>query len=71
MTRFAAYTAICIVAAWSILAVVQLWFEPMSSGTFWKVTLTMAILGGGAFLASLIAREYLNEKELRKNKYID
>lgn len=69
--KFASYTAILIVVCWSALTVAEIWTDVISTELYWKITITMAIAGGAIVLASLIAREYLSERKMKKDKYID
>nr|VFJ46871.1 MAG: hypothetical protein BECKFW1821B_GA0114236_100184 [Candidatus Kentron sp. FW]VFJ48908.1 MAG: hypothetical protein BECKFW1821A_GA0114235_10218 [Candidatus Kentron sp. FW]VFJ66336.1 MAG: hypothetical protein BECKFW1821C_GA0114237_100937 [Candidatus Kentron sp. FW] len=69
--KLASYTAIILILSWSVLTVVQLWGGALSPDLYWKITLTMVFLGGGVIVSSLIAREYLSEQRLRKDKFID
>ena len=69
--KFASYTAILIVVCWSALTVAEIWADVISTELYWKITITMAIAGGAIVLASLIAREYLSERKMKKDKYID
>lgn len=54
-----------------ILAVVQMWFDIMADDIFWKIQLTL----GGFFIialgVTLVFKEYLSEKELKKKGYLD
>ena len=38
---------------------------------YWKITTTLGIIGAIIILGSLIKREYLSEKEMKKENYID
>lgn len=69
--KLAAYTAIVLIISWSVLSVFQIWGPVVSDDMYWKITITMGLIGGGIIAASLIAREYMSEKQLRKDKYID
>ena len=69
--KLASYTAIFIVISWSVLSIAQLWGNVMSEEMYWKITITMGLIGGGIVAASLIAREYLNEQQLKKDKFVD
>ena len=69
--KLAAYTAIILIISWSVMSVFQLWGQVMSDDLYWKITVTMGLIGGGIIVASLIAREYMSEKKLREDKYID
>ncbi|NLD00124.1 MAG: hypothetical protein GX673_05040 [Gammaproteobacteria bacterium] len=54
-----------------ILAVVQMWFDIIAADVFWKIQLTL----GGFFIialgVTLVFKEYLSEKELKKKGYLD
>ena len=69
--RLASITAILIVISWSALTVAEIWGDFISTEIYWKITLTMALVGGGVVLAALIAREYFSEKQMKKDKFID
>lgn len=69
--KLAAYTAIFLVVSWAILSVMQLWGDIFTEDMYWKITLTMLLIGGGIVIASLIAKEYLEDKQLKKDKFID
>ena len=69
--KVASYTAITIIIAWSIMSVIQLWTQAIPGELYWKITITMGLIGGGIIIASLIAKEYLSEKQMKKDKFID
>lgn len=69
--KLASYTAIFVVLAWTGMTVAQVWWQVISGDLYWKITITMALLGGGIVAAALIAREYLEDKQLKKDRYID
>jgi len=69
--KFAAYAAAFLIVCWSLATVAQLWWGLLSSETYWKLTLTVVVLGGGIVLASLIVREYLRDERMKKDKYLD
>ncbi len=69
--KIASYTAIFIVISWSVLTVAEIWGDIISTKLYWKITITMGLIGGGIILAALIKREYLDEKQMKKDKFID
>lgn len=69
--RLAAYAAAFLIVGWSLLTVAQLWLGVLSAQDYWKVTLTVLILGGGIVLASLIVREYQRDERMKKDKFLD
>ncbi len=56
---------------WAILAVLQLWFSLFSAEFFIKMTVTAAIVEIVTLIAGLAIREYLKDKRLREQGYID
>ena len=69
--RIAVITAIITIISWSALTVVKLWGGVMSTDLYWKISFTMAVIGGGIVLSALIVKEYQSEKQLKKDKFVD
>lgn len=69
--KVASYTAIVLILIWTVLAVLQLWFDLLDADTFIKITLTFALVIVGSVIAAMIHREYVEEKTLKKDKYLD
>lgn len=69
--KFASYIAIAVVALWSLMTLMQLWFTPFSADLYLKLTVTLVLLGGGIVTIALIFREYTSEKKLKEDKFID
>ena len=69
--KLASYVAIIVVALWSLMSLAQLWFSPLSLELYWKLTLTLVLVGAGIVTIALIFREYSSEKKLKKDKFID
>ena len=69
--KLASYAAIIVVALWSLMSLAQLWFAPLSLELYWKLTLTLVLVGAGIVTIALISREYSSEKKLKKDKFID
>lgn len=69
--KLASIISIVIILAWVSMSAAEIWFDIMSVEMYWKITLTMLLVGGGVILASLVAREYLGEKKMKKDKFID
>jgi hypothetical protein len=57
--------------AWSLLALAQLWFAPLSAEVFVKLTVTAAVIETVVIIVTLVLREYRSEKELKSKGYID
>jgi hypothetical protein len=69
--KIASYTSIIIVVSWTVLTLLQLWGFGIEWGLYLKITITMALLGGGIVIAALIFREYGSEKKMKKEKFLD
>jgi hypothetical protein len=64
--------ACCLIAvAWAALAVVQLWFAPLAAAVFVKISITAGLLFVVVLVISLVVREYLSEKKMKKSGHID
>ena len=63
--------ALAIAVAWSLAAIAQLWVKPMSVEVFVKVSITAIILEGIILIVTLALREYLSEKKLKDDGFID
>jgi membrane protein implicated in regulation of membrane protease activity len=60
-----------VVVLWSILAILQLWLQIVSAAVFIKLTISMAIFCVVVLLLVLAIREYLSEKKLRDDHFLD
>jgi len=69
--KVASITTIIIIFIWVSITAAEIWFDVMSIEMYWKMTLTMALVGGGIILVSLVAKEYLGGKKMKEDKYID
>ena len=69
--KYGVFSALFISILWGILAIAQLWFEPLSIEVFTKVTITAAILVVIIVIATLVIREYLSDEKLKKDGFID
>ena len=65
------FSALIISVLWGLLAIAQLWFELLSVEVFTKITVTVAILEAIIIIATLVIREYLTDKKLKKDGFID
>jgi Na+/glutamate symporter len=57
--------------AWALLALVQLWFAPLSAELFVKLTISAAVVETVVIIVTLVLREYRSEKELKSKGYLD
>lgn len=69
--KYASYLAIVLTLTWTVLAIAQLWLEPLDAETFIKITITFGLALVGSVVAAMIHREYVEEKALKKDKYLD
>ena len=58
-------------AVYAILLLVQVWSEAMSWAVFLKLTVTAAVIIVVTFGLAMLYREYVEEKSMRDDKYID
>ena len=69
--KFGIISSLTIAVAWGALAIAQLWFHPLSAETFIKISITAAILVAAILLVTFAVREYLSNKRLEKDGFID
>jgi len=69
--KFASISTIVLLVAWVLLAIIDMWFDIISWPVFIKLTLTLALLGVVVLVIALVKREYIDDKSLKKDKYID
>lgn len=60
-----------IFVAGMLLSLLQLWFEPFSAELFIKLLITLSVLFVVALAITLVVREYISEREMKKQGYID
>ena len=58
-------------AIYAILLLVQVWSEAMSWEVFMKLTVTAVVIIVVTFGLAMLYREYIEEKSMRDDKYID
>jgi len=66
-------SVICLSAfvLWVLLAIVDMWFDIVSWEVFIKLSLTFGLLAVAVLGVALAKREYMDEKNLKKDKFID
>jgi hypothetical protein len=62
---------LAIMIFWSFLALMQLWFLPFSARFFVKVSITAGILEVIILIVGLCHREYVENKKMEDDNYID
>jgi membrane protein implicated in regulation of membrane protease activity len=58
-------------AIYAILLLVQIWSEAMSWEVFMKLTVTAVVIIVVTFGLAMLYREYIEEKRMKDDKYID
>jgi membrane protein implicated in regulation of membrane protease activity len=66
-----AFICLAIFIAWVFLALLQLWFGILSSVLFWKLTITASALFVVVLGATLVIRDYMEDKKLKDDGYLD
>lgn len=69
--KLASIFCIGILVLWVLLAIFDMWFNIMPWEVFIKITITFGLLIVVALGVALAKREYIDEKEMKKDKYID
>ena len=60
-----------ILVAYAIFALVWLWGTSISWATFIKVTITAAVIVVAVLGIALLYREYIEERSMKKEKFLD
>lgn len=63
--------AAAVIVLWTLLALTQLWFPLVSMEVFLKLTLSAGLLLVVTVVVALIWREYVDERRLKRDRYID
>jgi hypothetical protein len=69
--RAGAIICLVIFVTWVIIALLQLWFDLLSGEIFLKLTITAGALFVVVLGISLVVREYIDEKKMKDDGYID
>lgn len=69
--KYGVISALFISILWSILAILQLWFSILDTDVFVKLTVTAGILLVIIVIVTLVIREYLSDKQLKKDGFLD
>ena len=63
------FSAIVLIA--TLLILDQIWFGLIDGTTFWKILITDGIIGGLALAVYLLRSEFIEDKKLKKDKFVD
>ena len=69
--KLASIISLGLLVFWVLIAIVDMWFNIISWATFIKLTVTLGLLAVVAIGIALAKREYVDEKQMKKDKYID
>ena len=58
-------------AIYAVMLLIQIWTEAMSWEIFFKWTITAGVIIVVTFGLALLYREYVEEKQMKKDKYLD
>ncbi|OGX27087.1 MAG: hypothetical protein A2787_04795 [Omnitrophica WOR_2 bacterium RIFCSPHIGHO2_01_FULL_48_9] len=70
MMRYVAIFDTVMIALYTLLFIMQLWNQTFSTENFFKISVTMGILVLTVTVIGLIYREFMKDKELKKDNYI-
>jgi hypothetical protein len=60
-----------IFVVYASVGILQLWFEIIEWGTFVKISITAMVIIIVTFGLAMLYREYIEEKKMKEDKYID
>jgi len=66
-----AILCLVITVAWAAVALVQLWWQPLTNPIFFKLTLSALLLVVVIGVVALVTREYVAGKRQRDQDYLD
>ena len=68
--KIASVVSIVTILGWSILSLFQLWGAGIDWDIYLKVTITVVLLNVAIGIASIIFKEYLSDKNLKKDNFL-
>lgn len=60
-----------VVIAIGLLIIDQIWTGIVDHTTFWKIIITLVVVGGGVLAVQLIRNEMVEEKKNKDGGYVD
>ncbi|HRI09434.1 MAG TPA: hypothetical protein PKW35_16545 [Nannocystaceae bacterium] len=64
-------SALAVTVIWSLVALAQLWFAPLSAEFFVRFSVSAALIVALIVIVILVVREHLSEKHLKDQGFID
>ena len=69
--KMASIISMSLFVLWVLFAIIDMWFDIFSWDVFVKLTVTLGLIAVVALGIALARREYMEEKQMKKDKYID
>ena len=69
--KLTSIVSIGIIVVGVILFLLQLWFQLLPATVFIKTMITLGVVLVTIVIIALIKREYISDKELKKDKFLD
>lgn len=69
--KYASLICISLLVVWVLIAILDMWFDVVTTSIFIKLTITFGLVMVLALAVALVKREYVEDQQLRKDKYID
>jgi len=69
--KIASIITAAILTMYVVVVLLQVWASVMSWATFIKLTITSVVLIVAVFGLALLYREYVEEKQMKKENYLD
>jgi hypothetical protein len=69
--KVASIFTITLLIAWVVMAIIDIWFDIVSWAIFIKASITLGLLAVLALCIAIAKPEYIEEKQMKKDKHID
>jgi membrane protein implicated in regulation of membrane protease activity len=69
--RIASILSLGLFGVWVALAILDMWFDIVGWDLFLKITITFILVVVLVVCIALVKREYMEDKQMKKDKYID
>lgn len=63
--------SLSLAAVWVLLTILQIWFLPLAIDIYVKLSITLGLIVIITVVIGLVAKEYLSEKKMKDQGYID
>jgi len=69
--KYAGIAVSVLLGIWVILSIARVWGDVISWSNYMKVTITMGLLVVAIGIIALIVNEFIKEKDMKKDDFID